>query len=219
MQNKYFGDVHDFYKYYLLKRISEHFSIGIHWCLIPNEKSNDGNKKITGKENDKDSKLFCLLNRSKNKNVKNIKPYFPTKTKYFDDIHRHYFMNSLYQKNAFEKLCKQKVIFFDPDNGIEVLSTNNKNKFKYLSYDIIEKLWGNGNSMIIYQHLGRDKMSLENKIGKITELLKCRKIGNIKIIRRKYVDYIFIIQKKHYLLHDIIADFVGKNKEYKIIKI
>ena len=219
MQNKYFGDIHDFYKYLFLKRISEHFSIGIHWCLISDDNSKDGNKKLTEKENEKDSVLFSLLTGSIDKNVKNIKSYFPKRTKYFDTILQDSILDSTYQKNAFEKLCKQEIIFFDPDNGLEVSSTNNKNKFKYLSYDILENFWNNGNSMIIYQHLARDKMYLEDKIKTITELLNCHKIGNINVIRKGNVDYIFIIQKKHNLLHDIIADFVGKNSEYKILEI
>jgi len=219
MQNKYFGDIHDFYKYYLLKRISEHFSLGINWCLVSDENSKDGNKKLTGKENKLDSKLYGLLNGQNNKDIKNIKPYFSQKTKYFDELHKSYHLKSIYEKNGFEKLSKQDIVFFDPDNGFEVLTTNNKNKFKYLSYDTIEKYWLNGNSMIIYQHLKRDKNYLEDIIQKITELLKIPKIGYLNIIRRGHVDYIFIIQKKHRLLHDIIADFVNKNGEYKILEI
>jgi len=219
MQNKYFGDIHDFYKYVLLKRISEHFSLGIYWCLVPNDISKDGNKKLTEKENKKDSKLFGLLNSSKDKDLKNIKPYFSKNTKYFENIHEKYHLNSIYQKIAFEKLFKQEIIFFDPDNGLEVLTTNNKNKFKYLSYETIEKYWIIGNSMIIYQHLNRDKNYLDDIILKITELLNIHKIGYLNVIRKGHVDYIFIIQKKHRLLHDIIADFVNKNKEFKIMKI
>ena len=218
MQNKYFGDIHDFYKYYLLKRISGHFSLGIHWCLVPNENSKDGNKKLTEKENRKDPKLFGILNGSINKNIENIKPYF-SKTKYFEDILEKYHLNGIYQKNAFEKLFKQDIIFFDPDNGFEVLTTNNKNRFKYLSYDVIEKYWLNGNSMIIYQHLKRDKNYLDEIIQKITELLNIHKIGYINTVRRGHVDYIFIIQKKHRLIHDIIEDFVNHNNEYKILEI
>jgi hypothetical protein len=219
MQNKYFGDIHDFYKYYILKRISEHFSLGINWCLVQDDKSKDGNKKLSVKENNKDQKLFGILNKFKNRDVSNIKPYFPPKTKYYNELHQEYHLKNIYTKNSFEKLSKQDIVFFDPDNGLEVLSTNNKNKFKYLSYDTLEIFWNNGNSIIVYQHMSRDKKSLENKIKKITELLNCYKIGNINIVRNKFVDYIFIIQKKHYLLHDIIADFVNKNNEYKIIEI
>jgi hypothetical protein len=193
--------------------------MGIHWCLIADDSTKDGNKKLTEKENNKDSTLFSLLNGSKGKNVNNVKPYFPIKTKYFDVIHEDILSEILYRENAFKKLCKQEIIFFDPDNGLEVSSTNNKNKFKYLSYDILKQFWNNGNSMIVYQHLARDKMYLEDKINKITELLKCHRIGNIKVVRKGNVDYIFIIQKEHYILHDIIADFVGKNGEYKICEI
>jgi hypothetical protein len=217
MQNKYFGDIHDFYKYYLLKHISGYFSIGINWCLVKDENSKDGNKKLRKKEENKDKILFSVLNDSKN--VNGIKKYFPKKVSYFDNIHEQYFLNSLYQKSAFDKLNKKDIIFFDPDNGLEVLTTDNKKRYKYLSYDILEKYWANGNSMIVYQHLSRDKSALENIIKKIEELLKCSKYGNIEIIKKGNVAYIFIIQKRHFLLHDIIADFINKNIEYKINEI
>jgi len=59
MQKKYFGDIHDFYKYYFLKEISKDYSLGIHWCLNPKEEQkNDGNKTLSNKEFKKDDKLF-----------------------------------------------------------------------------------------------------------------------------------------------------------------
>ena len=217
MQNKYFGDIHDFYKYFLLKHISGYFSIGINWCLIKDENSNDGNKKLRKIEKDKDTTLYSILNNSEN--ILGINAYFSKKVGYFDNIYEHYFLNSVYQKKAFDKLNKKDIIFFDPDNGLEVISTNNKNKYKYLSYDTIEKYWTNGNSMIIYQHLSRDKNALDNITQKIEELLNCSRHGNIKFIKKGNVAYIFIMQKKHFLLHDVIANFVNKNSEYSIYDI
>jgi hypothetical protein len=71
--------------------------------------------------------------------------------------------------------------------------------------------------MIVYQHLGRNKKAVEEKKQYIEELLKCSRYGNILFLRKAPVDYLFIIQKKHLVLHDIIADFVAHNEEYQVL--
>jgi hypothetical protein len=65
MQNKYFGDIHDFYKYFLLKNISEYKSLGIHWCLAPDDERSDGNKPLTEIEKINADNYMKLLNKVK----------------------------------------------------------------------------------------------------------------------------------------------------------
>ena len=215
MQNKYFGDKHDFYKYLLLKYISEYYSLGIHWCLVPDEpQKNDGKKTLSNLEMDKESTLFNILKNSK-KNITSIENYFKKNVKYFIEKHEHFYMDHFYQKNSIEKLKNQEIIFFDPDNGIEVLSTNNKNKFKYVSYSLLANYWKMGKTLIIYQHKDRNKESTNEKINYLCETLKCNKFLNIEIVRKGNVKYIFIINKKHFKLKKIIADFINDNNEYK----
>jgi hypothetical protein len=218
MQNKYFGDIHDFYKYVLLKNISMYKSLGIHWCLVPNDKKSDGNKKLTAKEKEKCIELYDLIKNSRNKNINNIKHFFKNNTRYYDTLLVDNCNVKIYEEEAFTKLKKLNVVFFDPDNGIEVKSTNKKNLFKYLSYDLIKKFWNNGNSLIIYQHSDRIKDSLNKKIIQLENHLNCEKIRNIEIIKIKNVYYIFIIQKNDFDLRDILANFLNHNEEYKIVE-
>jgi hypothetical protein len=84
MQNKYFGDIHDFYKYFLLKNISKYKSLGIHWCLIPDDNKSDGNKILTDKENKKCLELFDILKQGKE--INNIKQYFSKNVSYYDNL-------------------------------------------------------------------------------------------------------------------------------------
>jgi hypothetical protein len=215
MQNKYFGDKHDFYKYFFLKHISNYYSLGIHWCLISDEeKTNDGKKSLSKIEENKEMILYKMLNNAE-KNIKTIKCYFPKKTKYFDEIHKCFYRDFIYGKNAIKKLNSQDVIFFDPDNGIEVSSTKNSNKFKFITYKLLSEFWNMGKTLIIYQHTDRNKKSIDEKINNLCDLLKCNKIKNILIVKRGNVKYICIINKKHFDLRDIIADFLCKNKEYE----
>jgi hypothetical protein len=215
MQNKYFGDIHDFYKYYFLKFISNYYTLGIHWCLVSDEKEkNDGEKSLTEKEMQKDSTLYTLLEKSE-KNVQNIKNYFDNNVKYFDDLHEHFYLAHVYGKRSIIKLQKQEIIFFDPDNGIEVPSTNNNNKFKYVSYELLANFWNMEKSLIIYQHADRSKESTTEKINYLCESLNCNKIENIEIIKRSNVKYIFIINRKQFNLKNKIDSFIKENKEYE----
>jgi hypothetical protein len=219
MQNKYFGDIHDLYKYILLKNISMYKSLGIHWCLVPNDKKSDGNKKLTVKEKEKCVELYDVIKNSKSKDINNIKPFFKNSTRYYDNLLVEQNNVKIYGEEAFAKLKKMDIIFFDPDNGIEVKSTNKNNLFKYLSCDLIKKFGDNGNSLIIYQHSDRIKDSLNKKITQLEKYLNCERIGNIEIVKIKNVYYIFLIQKKDFDLRDILANFINhNNKEYVMIE-
>jgi hypothetical protein len=48
------------------------------------------------------------------------------------------------------------LVFFDPDNGIEVkLRVGRKGSSKYLYWDEIGRFWKAGHSLLIYQHFPR----------------------------------------------------------------
>jgi hypothetical protein len=218
MQNKFFGDIHDFYKYYFLKEVTKDYSFGIHWCLVPDETSKkDGRKPLTAKEERKDTDLYNLLTKN-NHNIKTIEQYFSERLghgqKYFYRLHEHYYNDYLYEEEAVNELESQDIIFFDPDNGIEVPSTDNQNKFKYISYRLLYKFWSLGKSLIIYQHADRKKGSIEEKIRILYNLID--KKANVITVKRGQVTYICIIQgDEHYIMKDELVEF-RKNKEYKV---
>jgi hypothetical protein len=215
MQNKYFGDVHDFYKFYFLKEITKDYSLGIHWCLVPNEiNGNDGNKPLTLNEEKKDSVLCNILTTCKEHDVKYIKPYFPSKTRYYDCLHKEYFKDFVYDEEAVSKLKNQDVIFFDPDNGIEVASTTNKKKYKFVSYRLLYNFWKLGKSLIIFQYEGRIKGQTNEKIRILYNLIG--KQANVITAKKGNVTFICMIQgKEHYIIKDELIKF-RENKEYKI---
>lgn len=214
MQNKYFGDIHDFYKYYFLKIISNNHSLGIHWCLVPDDlKNNDGKKKLSLKEKNKDAELYSLLENSR-KDIREIEKYFIKTTKFFIKMHEHYYLDHVYNKEAIDKLIDCDIIFFDPDNGIEVPSTNNKNKFKYVSYGQLFDFWNMGKTLIIYQHSDHDKKSAEEKIINLSKSLNCKK-EDIFIIKKGQVKYFFVINEEHFSLKHTVNEFLSNNKEYE----
>jgi len=215
MQNKYFGDIHDFYKFYFLKEITKDYSLGIHWCLYPNElENNEGNKSLTLKEKNKDLKLYELLIKYRHKGVKYIKPYFPKKTKYYEQELDNNIDNKIYEEEAIKILKYQDIIFFDPDTGIEVPSMKKSEKYKYITYELILKFWNMGKSLIIYQHTRGNNVKTNEKVKKIYDLLN--QMVNIILVKKSNVVYICLIQgDKHFIVKDELMKFI-QNKEYKI---
>lgn len=50
------------------------------------------------------------------------------------------------------------MVFFDPDNGMEVRSCSKRSKYapKYAFYEDLFRCWERGQSLVIYQHFGRN---------------------------------------------------------------
>jgi hypothetical protein len=224
MQNKYFGDLHDFYKFHFLKQVSMDNSLGIHWCLVPDEDSKrDGEKSLTDKEQKINPELYKLLiNCRKNKirDVHKIEQYFKQNmshtVKYFTELHEYYYNDLEYEEHAIECLREQDLIFFDPDNGIEVAGTTNKNKYKYISFRLIKKFWDMGKSLIIFQY-ERSPKQTDEKIEIMYKLL--RQEPNIITVKKGSVKYICIIngsvEAEHYISLDVRAQ-LQYSKEYKV---
>lgn len=216
MQNKYFGDIHDFYKYYFLKEVTQSYSLGVHWCLVPDEdQRNDGNRPLGKDEEGKDKDLYNILNKHRSQSVKFIKPYFSPKTVYYERLHKYYANDLNYEEECIEKLKKQDIIFFDPDNGIEVESTTNAKRYKYVSFRILQRFWHLGKSSIIYQHDSRTKGQLDNKIRTLYDLIG--KSANVIVVKKGNVSYICFIQsREHFITLDHLAQF-RENEEYTVI--
>lgn len=217
MQKQYFGDITDFYKFFFLKNIVGEYSLGINWCLTSNDGSTDGSnnvKNISLFENI-DKTLCCIL---LSMNFKNIQlKYFKNDTKYYDELLENYFMEYNYELRAFYKLKSQDVIFFDPDNGIEIPSMTLSKRNKFISYRTIATFWNNKNSLIIFQHKDRQKDSLKIKKENLVKCLKCKE-SDILIVNSKKVYYICLINKKHKNLMKNIKCFCKENEKlgYKI---
>lgn len=225
MQNKYFGDIHDFYKYNFLQQISIDNSLGIHWCLVPDEiLKNDGEIKLSEKEKKINQELYEILlasRKNNNRNVQNIEKYLDDHiskgVKYFTELHTPDCNEIEYEEKAVKHLSKQDFIFFDPDNGIEVASMTHSKKYKYISYRILQRFWNMGKSLIIYQHNDRVKGGLDKKIERLYNLLN--KEPNINIVKRGNVNYICVVnastKAEYYIVLDNLAQ-LQNSKNYKV---
>ena len=154
MQERYLGDIHDYYKFIFIKFLSKKLqqSIGLNWYLVdPNEiglfeqKKNDGEKRNYLFKRNKlplDKKIIdeFILFREKEERKISI---FTKNTHLKNHINFFNYKLSNKQRDKWHSSSiiffkKQDVIFLDPDNGIR-RNSNIKNK-RLIKYVIPEEI-------------------------------------------------------------------------------
>ncbi len=186
MQERYLGDIHDYYKFIFLKFLSKklHKSIGLNWYLVdPSElglfeqKKNDGEKRnylfkknkfpldkqiieelLTFREK-KDRKISIF---TKNTHLKNHINFFNYKLSY-EKRDKWHSSSILFFKN-------QDVVFLDPDNGIKKNSSiKNKRLIKYVIPEEIVSLKKSGKTIIFtqFQSFNESHIDLLRKINNL----------------------------------------------------
>jgi len=166
MKNQYFGDVNDYQKYGLLRLLAEggRRRILVCWMLTSDDSGSDG-RRLSYLENPGtwrsfDPQLFDSLRRAVGTGdrrlevvrEKNLIPggmYFEkplrgnSRGEYFKELHQQ---------------CRSaELIFFDPDNGMQVPSvpTRSPKADKYLFWEEAKDLFTSGRSLLVYQHFPR----------------------------------------------------------------
>jgi hypothetical protein len=195
MQDRYVGDVGDFAKYALLRRIAGQpreraITLGVVWCSFPDEThNNDGGHisyldKIEYEALD-DSLLFALrkIVRSGQRRISAVTEgsVLPKGTAFWnaslsalkalrlsraDRIqHRG---NQLHR--CLRTTAGRDLIFFDPDNGIQVASIpkHHPKSGKYIYWDELMPFWDREQVLLIYHHLNRT-MSAGRQVGALRE--------------------------------------------------
>jgi hypothetical protein len=174
MKNQYFADINDLRKYGLLRALSDNGRIktAVCWMLTDNDTRTDGNfigyLDHSEKWRQYDPALFdtlaaCMSNPA-NRSVQwaeanNLIPsavYFPELLRDDPEERRRYFAK--FQTIAAD--CD--LVFFDPDNGLQVKSVSygRRNSNKYLFWPELIKTFASGKSILLYQHFIRVKREL-----------------------------------------------------------
>jgi hypothetical protein len=171
VKNQYFGDINDYRKYGLLRLLTNAGEIktAVCWMLTPDDGRGDGGFIDYLEDGDKwrhfDAPLFDRLRELvQGQNLRDVRGaetsavlpacrfapgFLPDdsegRARYFD---------------GFVGLAQGcELVFFDPDNGIEVKSKpyGRKDSSKFLYWRETERLWSAGHSLLIYQHFPRAK--------------------------------------------------------------
>jgi len=166
MKNQYVGDINDYKKYSLIEIISEVLNekILIAWMLTDEDSRNDGNKLdyLQNKKNESqlNPDLFEKLQSiDKNKHgITDVQELLGDKYNYYSEtLCDNKEKRTKYFETLLVKAKNAGLVFFDPDNGIEVKSVKcgNKNSSKYLYWNEIKKFTDCEKDILIYQHFPR----------------------------------------------------------------
>ena len=171
MKNQYFGDINDCRKYGLLRALTRNGTLSsmICWMLTEDDDRPDGGKlDYLLKPNpwrEFDPELFDALHETvvvkrersvrvaKEKEIIQGADYFETLLTDDKNDRTEYFGQFLQEAHG------KDLYFFDPDNGMEVISVpiGRKNSSKYLYWQEIQGMHEKGASVLIYQHFPREK--------------------------------------------------------------
>jgi hypothetical protein len=170
MKHQYFGDVNDYVKYGLLRCFAAAgFRVGVLWMLTPEDGRPDGRKTKYLSRPEKwkhhDPHLFAVLSdalsRANGKHLQHIEangniPHGRFWGAVVPDAKTE--RTAWYDKAA-SALCGADLLFFDPDNGIEVPSKpmGRKDSSKYVYSEELQKAWKQKSSLLVFQHFPRAK--------------------------------------------------------------
>jgi hypothetical protein len=210
MKNQYFGDINDYRKYGLLRLLTGGGSIrtAVCWMLTGSDRRTDGSRVAYLESPERwrryDPKLFDMLQESLHHHrVRDVRlvgerNFIPGATYFSKIIPDDLTGRGNYFTGLFNIVRENDLVFFDPDNGIEVASTKRgrKESSKYIYWDEIISTYRAGYSVLIYQHFPR--VAREEFIdAKRKEFRK--RLGNVDLIffATSGVLFILAMQRRH----------------------
>jgi len=210
MKNQYFGDINDYKKYSLLRHLSGwgQLRTAVCWLLTHDDNGGDGNHIDYLTQPDKwkvyDTTLFELLEQRVSKQgIKDIKVIEDSElilncSFYSEIVDDDITLRQAYFNKFLEFVEDADLIFYDPDNGLEVKSIpmGTKKSSKYLYWSEVKATYESGHSILIYQHFPRT-----NRESYISDLVQhFRKTDGIKRIfwyKTRHVVFFLLAQSKH----------------------
>lgn len=170
MKEQYVGDISDYRKYALLRALADgdRNRIGICWMLTPPDGRSDGNKLAyldqPERYRDFDPDLFDLLKGAAavpdDRRLRSIKEsgIIPGAVYFNDTLPDDREGRAAYMTACSQALRDVDLVFFDPDNGMEVAKKKgHRDSSKYVYLDEIASFYAAGKSVLIYQHFPRVK--------------------------------------------------------------
>ena len=164
MKVQYFGDVNDYRKYILLRRIASELKIGVCWMLTPDDGRPDGANRgyLTdpAQWRSLDPDLFDFLTNVKEPptegcfNSLSEAGMISGATFFADEVPKGREERARYHAECRRTFADREMVFFDPDNGFEVTShpRGRAKARKYIFYDELRAHYDDGKSVLVYQH-------------------------------------------------------------------
>lgn len=169
MKDQYFGDINDYRNYGLLRLLCGPgaLSLGIVWMLTAPDGRRDGQRIGYLNQPDRyrhfDPPLFDALRdivlHDRRRRILGAEEYglFPGARFFNDEFTDDSRQRERLLPRLLDQLAGCDLIFFDPDNGLEVKSRpwGRKDSCKYLYWREVEAAFQRGHSVLIFQHFPR----------------------------------------------------------------
>ena len=210
MKNQYFGDINDYKKYSLIRLLSGYGQIKtvVCWALTGNDDGNDGNRIKYLQQPDKwrnyDPTLYDYLQEHVlRRGIRNVKiletsDILANCRFYSEIIEDDIELREAYFNRFLEFAKGADLVFFDPDNGLEVNSVprGKRNSSKYLYWSEVKDSYKAGYSILIYQHFPR--MQRKSYIDNLVQHFKTiTEVGSIFYYKTRQVVFFLLPQPKH----------------------
>jgi len=210
MKNQYFGDINDYKKYSLLRLLSSYGQIEtvVCWVLTHDDDGSDGNRTKYLKQPDiwrrYDPTLYEYLQKNVlRRGIRDVKILETSdilaNCRFYSEIVDDDIKSREAYFNGFLEFAKgTDLVFFDPDNGLEVKSVprGKRNSSKYLYWSEVKASFKAGHSILIYQHFPR--MQRESFIRNLVQQFKAiTEVGRIFYYKTRYVVFFLLTQPKH----------------------
>jgi len=166
MKDQYVGDVNDYFKYALLRSLADGGEMGVAWMLTPSDSRNDGQRLRYLQQPDRfaplDPSLFHALAQLVRQGQRSVSAVegagILAGAMYASEVlHDDLQSRWRYFESVWQICAKRRVLFFDPDNGLEVSSVakGRRGSSRYLFWDELENAYARGHSVVVYQHFPR----------------------------------------------------------------
>ena len=209
MKNQYFGDVNDYLKYGLLRCFSKAgLRIGVCWMLTPDDGRSDGGKtrylsdhrRWRGHDPVLFDKLKSTVGSGEERHVSVVEDgtVIPNSSFFSELVPDTRTLRDAWFKRACAALPDVDLLFFDPDNGLEIRSKpyGSRSSKKYVYWSEIRLAWELGSSLLIFQHFPREKR--EPYVARMARTLKLETSGaTIVPLRTPSVLFLLASQPRH----------------------
>jgi hypothetical protein len=210
MKNQYFGDVNDYRKYGLIRLLTGcgEISTAICWMLTPDDSRTDGRFTDYLESPEKwrcyDPELFdilrdlVLVKGVRNVNQVETSGVLPNALFYTEFTPDDRKDRAKYFNDFLALAAHCDLIFFDPDNGLEVKSRpyGRKNSSKYVYWRELTTAFAAGHSLLVYQHFPRINRDQFVQM-KAQELAKKTGTPQIYTFQTPYVLFLLATQERH----------------------
>jgi len=210
MKNQYFGDINDYKKYSLLRLLTGRGQIetAVCWVLTEDDDRTDGRRIAYLERPDTWQRYDPIVYEHLREHVLNKGTRNVDAIRRANILRNCRFYSALIRDDAnfrdqyFKRFLKfaegAALVFFDPDNGLEVKSVprGRKSSSKYVYWDEVRASYEAGHSLMIYQHFPRSPREpfLRDLVRKCKEFVSAARVFSYLT---SHVAFLVIPQPRH----------------------